>query len=282
MRLARWIASERNPLFARVIVNRLWQYHFGQGLVDTPSDLGFNGGRPSHAELLDWLAAELVRQGWSLKALHRTIVLSATYRQASRHDAESARVDADNRLLWRKEPLRLEAETVRDAILSVAGALNREAGGPGFQDFATFVSNSQFYEMRDPLGASFDRRSLYRTWVRSGRSRLLDAFDCPDPSTKTPKRAVTTTPLQALSLMNHSFVLRMSERFAERMGQDVGRISNPSEELPGQQVKRAYALAYGRQPSAEELDWTTAFVNRYGVPALCRVIFNSNEFLYVD
>ncbi len=282
VRLARWITDERNPLFARVMANRLWQYHFGQGLVDTPSDLGFNGGRPSHPELLDWLAIELVRQRWSLKALHRSIVLSATYRQASRHDGAAAKVDAGNRLLWRKEPLRLEAETVRDAILSVAGALNPELGGPGFQDFSTFVSNSQFYEMRDPVGTSFDRRSLYRTWVRSGRSRLLDAFDCPDPSTKTPKRAVTTTPLQALSLMNHSFVLRMSERFAERVQSDVGRISNPSEVQAHQQIKRAYALAYGRRPSAEELAWTTAFVSDYGLAALCRVIFNSNEFLYVD
>ncbi len=282
VRLARWITDERNPLFARVIVNRLWQYHFGQGLLDTPSDFGFNGGRPSHPELLDWLAAELVRQKWSLKQLHRAIILSATYRQASRHVAAAAKVDTGNRLLWRKEPLRLEAETVRDAILSVSGVLNDQQGGPGFQDFTTFVSNSQFYEMRDPAGQSFNRRSLYRTWVRSGRSRLLDAFDCPDPSTKSPKRAVTTTPLQALSLMNHSFVLRMADRFAERLERDVGRISNPSEKLTGEQVKRAYAVAYGRQPSAEELEWTTAFVKDYGLPALCRVIFNSNEFLYID
>src|SRR5205085_2899855 len=237
-------------------------------------------GRPSHAELLDWLASELVRKRWSLKQLHRTIVLSATYHQASRHNAAAAKIDAGNRLLWRKEPLRLEAETVRDAILSVAGALNNRPGGPGFQDFTTFVSNSQFYEMRDPVGQSFDRRSLYRTWVRSGRSRLLDAFDCPDPSTKSPKRAVTTTPLQALSLMNHSFVLRMADRFAERLQADAGR--NPSEQPIEKQLKRAYELAYGRQPSAEELTWTATFAKAHGLPALCRVIFNSNEFLYVD
>jgi hypothetical protein len=285
MRLARWITDARNPLFARVMANRLWQYHFGQGLVDTSSDLGFNGGRPSHSELLDWLAAELVRQKWSLKQLHRAIVLSATYRQASRYTAPgqhaAAKVDAGNTLLWRKEPLRLEAETLRDAILSVAGALNDQQGGPGFQEFSTFVSNSQFYVMRDPVGASFDRRSLYRTWVLSARSRLLDAFDCPDPSTKTPKRAVTTTPLQALSLMNHSFVLRMSERYAERLEREVGRISNPSSKVEAQ-VNRAYELAYGRRPATEELAWTTAFAKDYGLPALCRVIFNSNEFLYVD
>jgi hypothetical protein len=136
--------------------------------------------------------------------------------------------------------------------------------------------------MRDPVGRSFDRRSLYRTWVLSGRSRLLDAFDCPDPATKTPKRAVTTTPLQALSLMNHSFVLRMSDRFAERLEQDVGRIAKPSEKLLPEQIKRAYALAYGREPSTEELGWTAAFVKQHALPALCRVIFNSNEFLYVD
>jgi hypothetical protein len=265
-----------------VIVNRLWQYHFGQGLVDTPSDFGFGGGRPSHPELLDWLASELARQKWSLKQLHRAILLSAAYRQASRHVPAAAKVDAGNRLLWRKEPLRLEAEAVRDAILSASGVLNTQQGGPGFHEFTTFVSNSQFYVMRDPVGDSFNRRSLYRTWVLSARSRFLDAFDCPDPSTKTPKRAVTTTPLQALSLMNHSFVLRMSQRFAERLERDVGRISNPSEPSPVAHVMRAFTLASGRQPSAEELDWTTAFVKDYGLPALCRVIFNSNEFLYID
>jgi cytochrome c553 len=274
-RLAAWITDAKNPLFARVMVNRLWLYHFGTGIVDTPSDFGFNGGRPSHPELLDWLASELVRQKWSLKQLHRAMVLSATYRQSSRSQTAGVKRDAGNRLLWRKSPLRLEAEVLRDAMLSAAGELNPELGGPGYQDFTTFTSNSQFYVMRDAIGRSFNRRSLYRTWLRSGRSQFLDVFDCPDPSTKTPKRAVTTTPLQALSLLNNSFVLRMSDQFAQRLRREAG-------EDPAKQIERAYQLAFGRLPSGDELSLTRAFVAEHGLPALCRVLFNSNEFLYVD
>jgi hypothetical protein len=275
LRLAQWITDARNPLFARVIVNRLWQYHFGSGILETPSDFGFNGGRPSHPELLDWLASELVRQNWSLKQLHRAIVLSATYRQSSRFRSEAARVDAGNRLLWRKSPLRLEAEPLRDAMLAVAGQVSRQVGGPGYQDFISFTNNSQFYEMRDPDGLSFQRRSLYRTWLRSGRSPLLDVFDCPDPSTKTPRRAVTTTPLQALSLLNNSFVLRMSERFAQRLTREAGGDV-------ADQIRLAYRLAFGRDPAQEEVTLTLRFATQHGFPALCRVLLNSNEFLYVD
>jgi len=275
VRLARWITSSKNPLFARVIVNRLWHHHFGAGIVDTPSDLGFNGGRPSHPQLLDWLAAELLRYDFSLKAIQRQIVMSATYRQSSVYRDAAAAVDADNRLLWRKSPVRLEAEAVRDAVLTAAGLLNSNMGGPGFQDFTTFVRNTQFYDVLDPLGRSFNRRSLYRTWVRSGRSRFLDAFDCPDPSTKSPKRAVTTTPLQALTLMNNSFVLRMADRLAERLARQAGADIEP-------QIVLAYELAYGRQPEAHELKLTRSFVEEHGLAALCRVILNSSEFLYVD
>ncbi|MBC7816857.1 MAG: DUF1549 domain-containing protein, partial [Planctomycetaceae bacterium] len=207
--LASWITDRRNPLLARVIVNRLWHYHFGVGIVDSPSDFGFNGGRPSHPELLDWLAAELMDHGWSLKHIHRLIANSATYRQSSRPRVDAANQDAGNRLLWRKSPQRLDAETLRDAVLSVAGELNPTVGGPGYHDFTTFTFNSQFYDIVDPVGVSFHRRSLYRTWVRSGRNPFLEVLDCPDPSTKTPRRAVTTTPLQALSLLNNSFMLRM-------------------------------------------------------------------------
>ena len=275
IKLAQWITNSRNPLFARVIVNRLWHYHFGIGLVDTPSDFGFNGGRPTHPELIDWLAAELIRGDWSLKAVHRQIVLSAAYRQSSRFDQAAAKLDAGNRLLWRKSPRRLEAEAVRDTVLSVAGQLNPQRGGRGYRDFRTFNRNSQFYEMLDPIGPKFNRRSLYRTWVRSGRSRFLDVFDCPDPSTKTPKRAVTTTPLQALALMNNSFVLRMSDRFADRIRKQAGSGRK-------QQIARAYRLAFGRAPQEDELQLTVPFVEQHGLSAFCRVMFNSNEFLYVD
>ncbi|MDA1049483.1 MAG: DUF1553 domain-containing protein [Planctomycetota bacterium] len=274
-KLAAWITDRNNPLFARVFVNRLWHYHFGVGLVDTPNDLGFNGGRPTHPELVDYLAYELIESGWSMKSIHRLIVTSATYRQSSRYDAEQASIDAGNRFLWRKTPQRLEAETIRDTILAISGELNPTMHGPGYYDFRTFVFNSQFYEMLDPVGATFNRRSLYRTWVRSGRSQFLDVFDCPDPSAQAPKRAVTTTPLQALSMLNNSFVLRMADQFAVHI-----KASTKANVKP--QSREAYRLAFGRSPSDDELRTTEAFIQQHGLAAFCRVIFNSNEFLYVD
>jgi hypothetical protein len=147
-------------------------------------------------------------------------------------------------------------------------------GGPGFNDFRTFTFNSQFYEPIDPLGFEFNRRTVYRTWVRSGRNEFLDVFDCPDPSTTAPKRAVTTTPLQALALLNSSFTLRMAERLASRVAREADGVE--------WQLARLYDLAYNRRPQAVELDEAKVFVARHGMPALCRVIFNSNEFLYVD
>ena len=274
-KLAEWITDQQNPLFARVIVNRLWHYHFGTGLVETPNDFGFNGGRPSHPELLDWLASELIESGWKLKHLHRLMVTSATYLQSSRHREECASVDADNRLLWRKSPMRLEAEALRDAILSVSGELNKQFGGPPYQDFKTFTNNTQFYEMIDFDKPDVYRRTVYRTWVRSGRNQFLDAFDCPDPSTTSPKRAVTTTPIQSLAMLNNSFVLRMSERFAQRVTKDAG-------DDPAGQARRVYQLAYGRSPGEAEVGQLKNFVAKHGLPALCRVILNSNEFIHVD
>ena len=266
--LAGWITDRRNPLFARVIVNRLWHYHFGTGIVDSPSDFGFNGGRPSHPELLDWLAAELIDHDWSLKHIHRLIVNSATYRQSSRPRVDAANKDAGNRWLWRKSPQRLDAETLRDAVLSVAGELNPTVGGPGYHDFTTFTFNSQFYDIVDPAGASFHRRSLYRTWVRSGRNPFLEVLDCPDPSTKAPRRAVTTTPLQALSLLNNSFMLRMSDRLADK--------------ATGHDVAQLVEQVLGRKASAAEATELRRFAELHGRPMLARVLFNSNEFLYVE
>jgi hypothetical protein len=275
-KLAEWITHPKNPLFARVLANRLWQHHFGAGLVDTPNDFGFNGAQPSHPQLLDWLADELVRQKFSLKALHRLMVTSATYRQSSAYSARAAKVDAGNRLLWRKSPTRLEAEAVRDAILSVAGQLNPLGGGPGFQDFKVTIRGATYmYLPADPVGFAFQRRTIYRTWARSGRSRLLDTFDCPDPSTATHKRLVTTTPLQALALLNNSFVLRMADHFARRVEDEAGKDV-------GQQIARAYWLAYGRPPTAKETALVRAVVEAHGLAALCRAMFNSNEFVYVD
>jgi hypothetical protein len=278
LRLAAWITDPRNPLFGRVIVNRLWHYHFGAGLVETPNDFGFNGGRPSHPELLDWLATELLEHHGSLKHLHRTIVLSATYRQGSRHDAAAARVDAGNRWLWRKPPLRLEAEVLRDALLRVAGQLNLRMDGPGFQDFTITQAPGTPATFFTPLhreGPEFNRRTLYRTWARGGGNPLLDTFDCPDPSATAPRRAVTTTPLQALALLNNALALQMARLFAQRLEREAGRDID-------MQIDRAYLLAFGRLPGATERQVARQAVQQHGLVVLTRAIFNSNEFVYVD
>jgi hypothetical protein len=274
--LGRWVTAADNPLFARVIVNRLWHHHFGVGLVDTPNDFGFNGGRPSHPELLDFLANELVRHGWRLKPVHRLILLSATYQQSSRPRPQAARVDADNRLLWRKSPARLEAEAVRDAMLAAAGVLDRRVGGAPYLDVRShFFKGTQFYEPLEQVGPAFARRSLYRLGARGGRDPFLDTFDCPDPSTPTPRRAVTTTPLQALALLNNAQVLHLAQQMAERLRVEAGADE-------GGQVRLAYLLAYGRPPRADEVALVGPFVRRYGLAAFCRVVFNSNEFVRVD
>lgn len=275
-KLAAWIASEKNPLFARTVVNRIWQYHFGRGLVETPSDLGFSGGRASHPELLDFLATELIAKNWSLKELHRLIVTSAAYRQSSRPRPDCLAVDADNRLLWRYAPRRLEAECVRDAMLAVSGQLNGQRGGPSYMDFRPYVyKTTQYYDPIDPAGPEFNRRSIYRFWARGGRNPLLDTFDCPDSATAAPRRGSTTTPLQALSLLNNSFTLRMADHFAERLTRD-----RPTE--PAAQIQRAFESAYGRPASEAELKESLNFVAAHGLPAFCRVLFNSNGFLYVN
>ncbi len=274
LRLADWIASPENPLTARVMVNRIWHYHFGRGLVATPNDFGFNGERPTHPALLDWLATEFQRQSGRWKPLHRLILLSNTYCQSSRFDAQAAAIDADDRLLWRFAPRRLEAEAVRDAMLSVSGQLNPLMGGPSFRPFTVVHNNSFFYTPTDSPDPEFNRRTVYRINVNSAKSPLLEALDCPDPSTRTPRRTVTTTPLQALELMNSSFVLRQARCFAERVRAEAGA-------SPAAQCVRAYRLAFGRLPTAAETERASAFVRQSGLPDLCWALLNSSEFLYV-
>lgn len=274
-KLAEWITSEGNPLFARVMVNRVWQYHFGRGLVETPNDLGFNGGQPSHPELLDWLATEFIARKWSIKELHRLIVTSATYMQASALRPEAAAIDADNRFLWRFSPFRLDAEALRDATLASAGQLNPAVGGPSYMDVRPyFFRGSQFYEPLDPVGPEFNRRSLYRMGARGGRNPMLDTFDCPDPSAAAPKRSTTTTPQQALSLMNNSFTLRMADAFAERLKREGGP------DLDGQ-IELGFLLAYGRPAKEAELAASRETVAKHGLAPYCRALLNTNGFLYV-
>ncbi|MCP4849628.1 MAG: DUF1553 domain-containing protein [Verrucomicrobiaceae bacterium] len=275
-KLAEWITNPGNPLFTRVIVNRLWHHHFGTGLVKTPNDLGYSGGIPSHPELLDWLAVKLKEEGYHLKAMHRIMVTSSAYRQASSPNAVAIAADAGNRLLWRKSPVRLDAESLRDAMLKVSGKLNTRMGGPGFRDVThRSLDGTTYYTPIDKEDAELNRRTVYRFSPRGRRSAILDAFDCPDPSTAAPSRSVTTTPLQALSLMNNAFVLRMAGGFATG-------IETQANGDVAKQVELVYSLAYGRVPDVEEKKQAGQLVSKHGLSALCRVLFNSNEFVVIE
>ncbi len=274
-KLAEWITNQNNPLFARVMVNRLWHYHFGQGLVPTPSDFGFNGGIPSHPELLEWLSAEFQQRDFRLKSMHRLIVTSAVYKQSSSLNETAMMIDADNRLLWRKSPQRIEAEAIRDAVLVVTGQLDPEIGGRGYRDVEHIkFKGSNFYNLLDEAGFENHRRTIYRFAPRGGRNPFLDTFDCPDPSATAPKRATTITPLQALSLMNNSLMFEMSDDFAARVKQQAG-------DDVRKQIERVYVMAFGREAEDSEVQLGSNFVTEHGLASFCRVILNSNEFLYL-
>ena len=276
-KLAEWITAEDNPLFARVMVNRLWHLHFGQGLVKTPNDLGFNGGKPSHPLLLDWLAGELRENGYGLKHMHRLMVTSRAYRQSSKPSERGRKIDGDNRLLWRKSPVRLDAESLRDSMLVVSGLLNKERGGPGFRDVTLHNNNgTTYYFPFDKEGdLNLNRRTIYRFSPRGRRSTILEAFDCPDPSTTAPRRSVTTTPLQALALLNNDFALRMAKGLAGRVEEEAGGDLE-------RHVERSFELAYGREVVGKELRLGVQFASTHGMAALGRVLLNSNEFVVLD
>jgi len=275
VRFAAWLTHPANPLTARVMVNRVWHYHFGTGIVDTPSDFGAAGGRPTHPELLDWLGAEFVARGWSVKALHRLILTSAAYRQSADTPAATAaaKVDADARLLWRFPPRRIEGEAVRDAMLAASGALNRAAGGPSFKPYTVTQLNTYFYHLFDRDEPAFNRRSVYRMHLTTGRSPLLDALDCPSPGVSTPRRRPTTTALQALALMNDAFVVREAERLGVRLSAE-----KPD---PADQVRLAFETAFGRPPAQAELDAAVEVRRRHGLGTVCWALFNASEFLYL-
>ena len=273
--LASWIASPENPLTVRVLVNRIWQGHFGIGLVETASDFGRTGARPSHPELLDWLATQFIRSGWSIKYLHRLIALSATFRQSSRMNREALSIDADSRLLWRFPARRLEAEIIRDSMLAVNGRLNLKMGGPGFNLFGSRGGLNGFPPIESFRGDGL-RRLVYAHKVRMERDAVFGAFDCPDAGQSTPHRRQSTSPIQALNLFNSPFTLEQAESFAARVKAEAGAGADLAT-----QVRRACQLAFGREPATGELQDDCAVVKEHGLPTLCRALFNSNEFLFL-
>jgi mono/diheme cytochrome c family protein len=280
--LARWITDRKHPLTWRSIVNRVWMYHFGQAIVDSPNDFGRMGQLPSHPELLDWLAAEFrdggsSGKGQSFKDLHRLIVTSSTYRQASTHNDVYSKIDSSNRYLWRMNRRRLEAEEIRDSLLSASGQLNKEMGGPGYYLFALEkTAHSPHYEYHkfDHSDPKSYRRSVYRFIVRSQPDPFMTTLDCADSSQSTPKRSETLTSLQALSMLNNKFNLVMAQKFSARLEAENNTLAD--------QVNRGVRLAVGRNPSVAEQQAMEAYAKEHGLANLCRVLFNMSEFVFVD
>ena len=275
--LARWLTDPANPLTWRSLVNRVWQYHFGRGLVDTPNDFGRNGAAPTHPELLDWLAAGFRDSGGSLKSLHRLIVTSATYRQAVTANAAAEKIDSGNALLWRQNRRKLEAEALRDAVLAASGKLDLTMGGPGWQDFVIErpEHSPHFrYDLANAEDAKTWRRSIYRFIARSQTQPWMTSLDCADPSMRVDKRNESLSPLQALAMLNNGFIVTQSRHLA-------ARVQAERADLPAQ-IARAHALALGYSPAPAALAPLVAFAEAEGLPALCRLLFNLNEFSFVD
>jgi hypothetical protein len=282
MTLAKWIASPENPLTARVMMNRLWQHHFGRGIVETPSDFGKNGAPPTHPELLDWLAVKFMEENWSLKALHRLMLTSNTYRQTSENPAvRDPSTDVNNSLLGRFSRRRLEAEALRDSILFISGRLNPARGGPSvfpplpgdLADFARYGREGGV--MWEPNEDESDnrRRSIYTFQRRSMPLPMMAAFDAPVFSEPCERRSSTTTPLQALSMLNGDLVNEEAVHLAQRIVREAGSGRSG-------QIRRAFEIVLTRKPRPEELTKFSEFEG--SLEAICRVLLNSNEFLYVE
>tara|TARA_R110002095_G_scaffold179502_1_gene156965 strand:+ start:3245 stop:6238 length:2994 start_codon:yes stop_codon:yes gene_type:complete len=275
--LAQWITHRDNPLTWRSIVNRVWQYHFGKAIVDTPDDFGKMGALPTHPELLDYLAARFRDEGQSLKALHRLLVLSTAYQQTSITHPEGNQLDGDNRLLWRMNRRKLEAEAIRDSVLQVSGKLDLTMYGPGDRLFVLEKpqhSPHYLYQKYNPDSAKRHRRSIYRFIVRSVPDPFMESLDCADPSQMTPKRLETLTALQALSLLNDHFMVSMSSFYAQK-------IKAETDDLPTQ-IKLAFETTLGRPPEPAERDLLQTIGTQHGIENVCRLIFNSNEFIFID
>ncbi|MBT3481303.1 MAG: DUF1553 domain-containing protein [Opitutales bacterium] len=272
--LAHHLTQPEHPLTARVIVNRVWQHHFGTGLIQTSSDFGYMGSAPSHPELLDWLAGRFVADGWSLKKLHRLILASKTFVQSSIPRKEALEIDADSRLLWRYPPRRIEAETLRDSILSASGKLHFEMGGPGF-DFFNQRGGLTDYVPKETFEEEGWRRMIYAHKIRMVSVDIFGAFDCPDAGQMKPKRPRSITPVQSLGLLNSPFVNRQAGFFAERLQREMG-------DDRGAQIDRAFAIAFSREASPAERERLSVLVDDHGLEQVCRVIFNSSEFAFLQ
>lgn len=272
--LANWLIKAENPLPARVMANRLWQHHFGTGIVATPSDFGKNGIPPTHPELLDRLASELIQGDWSLKKMHRLILNSAAYRQSSRPQEKGLAVDASSRLLWRYPPRRLEAEVVRDSVLAVTGSLDLTMHGPGYSVFLPNDNYVRVYTPKTEWTRDEWRRMIYMTKVRMEQDPVFGALDCPDAGQASAKRSRSTTALQALNLFNSNFILQQSDLLATRVTSLTG-------EDPASQVRQLFLLIFSREPSREEQGGAMALIREHGLPTLCRALLNANEFVFV-
>ena len=233
------------------------------------------GQAPSHPELLDWLARRLMASGWQLKPFHRMILLSEAYRQGSAYHAEGGKIDAENRFLWRFSPRRLSAEEIRDSMLAAAGVLNRRMGGPGFRLYRYLQDNVATYVPLDQHGSETWRRAVYHHHARASVIDLMSEFDCPDPAFASPKRSVTTTPLQALTLMNHSFTQDMAQAMASRLDAMAGKDDEAW-------IREACLRCFGRLPTQEETAAMKPFKESMGGALLCRTLFNANAFIHLD
>ena len=275
--LANWIADANNPLTWRSVANRVWHYHFGQGICDTPSDFGKMGGNPSHPELLDWLACELRDHGGSLKHLHRLILTSHAYKQSSEVNSKGMELDSQNRFLWRQNSQRMDADTYRDGLIAIAGKMDWKMGGPGIRYFKegkpVQSTPTLDYQVFDWSSMPLHRRSVYRFVWRGIPDPFLEALDFPDLGLLTPRRESSSSALQALALYNNKFVLH----FSSELARDVEQSRNTLEDRITALTQRVLL----RKPTARELQTFSEYVTRHGLAALCRVLFNSNEYLFV-
>jgi Protein of unknown function (DUF1553)/Protein of unknown function (DUF1549) len=292
--LADWLTRPDHPLTARVIVNRLWQQHFGRGIVATPNDFGLQGERPTHPELLDWLAVEFVENGWSLKHIHRLMVTSAAYRMSSFEEpndklaARVAQVDHDNKLLWKANRRRLEGEAIRDAMLQISGELNFEMHGPSARPELPAGVSDRYAWKPDAEASRRNRRSVYVLAKRNLRYPLFEAFDQPDLHQSCPRRAVTITAPQSLAMLNSELTLELAHSWAERLVAEHG-------DSPHELIQAAYRAAFSRAATKKEIELSEKFLSEESqsskapgkpgvdaIAAFCHALFNTNEFITVD